>query len=213
MKTFIDKCCDKCWHNNQTQCELFIQCCTDGPLCHHDEKCKSQYEKLNRELKYIEHDQPVIFIGMGTCGLAAGAKKVEEAIKEELKKLNIEAKIEPTGCVGYCAKEVIVDIKLPGGERISYCEITPKLIPRLLQKTLIEKEIFEEKLLGIYSNNSGTRSINQVPFFKKQLRVVLKNCGMINPDSIDTYISFGGFKALDKVLRLLKPGEVDKRNN
>ncbi len=210
MNTFLEKCCDKCWHTNQTQCELFIQCCTDGPLCHHDENCKAKYERFNKELKYVEHDKPVIFIGMGTCGLAAGAQKVEEAIKAELKKLNIDAKIESTGCVGYCTKEVIVDIKLPGGERISYCEITPKLVPRLLQKTLIEKDIFTEKLLGAYSNNNEIQSIYQVPFFKKQLKVVLKNCGVINPGSIDTYISFGGFKALDKVLRLLKPGEVVK---
>jgi NADH-quinone oxidoreductase subunit F len=211
MSTFLDKCCDKCWHSNQTPCELFIQCCTDGPLCHHDESCKAKYEKINKELKYIEHDMPVIFIGMGTCGLAAGAQKVEEAIRVELNKLNIAAKIESTGCVGYCAKEVIVDIKLPGKERISYCEITPKLVPRLLQKTLVEKGIFFEKLLGAYSkNNKELQSINQIPFFKNQLKVVLKNCGIINPDSIDTYISFGGFKGLDKVLRLLRPAEVIK---
>ncbi|MGB8320778.1 MAG: NADH-quinone oxidoreductase subunit NuoF [Ignavibacteriaceae bacterium] len=210
MNTFLEKCCDKCWHSNQNQCELFVQCCTDGPLCHHDENCKSKYEKLNKELKYIEHDKPVIFIGMGTCGLAAGAQKVQETIKDELKKLNIDAKIESTGCVGYCAKEVIVDIKLPGSERVSYCEITPKIVPKLLQKTLVEKGVFEEKLLGAYSNNNDIQSISQVPFFKKQFKVVLKNCGVINPDSIDTYISYSGFKALDKVLRLLKPGEVVK---
>ena len=209
MNNFLEKCCDECWHSNQAQCELFIQCCTDGPLCHHNENCKAQYAKLNKELKYIEHDKPVIFIGMGTCGLAAGAQKVEEAIKNELRKLNIDAKIESTGCVGYCAKEVIVDIKLPGDERISYCEITPKLVPKLLQTTLVEKSIFEEKLLGAYSDNN-IHSINRIPFFKKQLKVVLKNCGIINPDSIDTYISFGGFKALDKALRLLKPAEVVK---
>ena len=51
---------------------------------------------------------------MGTCGLASGAAKVKEAIEAELKKLNINAHIEATGCIGYCAKEVIVDIKLPG---------------------------------------------------------------------------------------------------
>ena len=90
---------------------------------------------LRKRLKYEEHDKPIIIIGMGTCGLASGAAKVKEAIEAELKKLNIEAIIEGTGCIGYCAVEPIVDIKLPGKDRISYQEITVKDVPRFI-KTL-----------------------------------------------------------------------------
>jgi len=128
MKTFIEHCCEECWHSNEKPCELFIRCCTEGPLCHNNSDCEEKFRKLNSTLRYQEHEIPIIFIGMGTCGLASGAKKVEEAIKAELEKLNINAKIEPTGCIGYCSREVIVDIKLPGEERISYCEINPKLV-------------------------------------------------------------------------------------
>jgi NADH:ubiquinone oxidoreductase subunit F (NADH-binding)/NAD-dependent dihydropyrimidine dehydrogenase PreA subunit/(2Fe-2S) ferredoxin len=211
MKKFLDFCCEECWHSADKPCELFVRCCTEGPLCHHNTACEEKIKILNDELNYIKHDVPIIFIGMGTCGLAAGAKKVEEAIKNELEKLNISAVIEPTGCIGFCAKEVIVDIKLPGSERISYAEITTKLVSKLIQKTIVEKRIFREKLLGTHGEGSkDVQSINSDPFFNRQLKIVLANCGIINPDSIDAYIAVGGFKAFDKVLRLLKPDEVVK---
>ncbi len=211
MNTFLDKCCNECWHSNEKPCDQFISCCTEGPLCHTSNECKEKIKSLNRKLKYQEHDVPVIFIGMGTCGLASGAKKVEEAIIAELEKLNIKAQIEATGCIGYCAKEVIVDIKLPGQDRISYCEITPKIVSKLIQRTIVEKGIFKEKLLGTHGiPTPEIPGINEDPFFRHQLKVVLENCGIMNPDSIDSYLAFGGFKALDKVIRLMKPENVIK---
>ncbi|MFO7448179.1 MAG: NADH-quinone oxidoreductase subunit NuoF [Ignavibacteriaceae bacterium] len=211
MNTFIEKCCDECWHSKDKPCDLFVRCCTEGPLCHHHEECKEKLLSLNKKLRYEEHDVPVIFIGMGTCGLAAGAKKVEEAILAELKKLSIKARVEQTGCIGYCAREVIVDIKLPGQPRVSYCEITPKFVPKLISKTIVEKDIFKEKLLGAHAAGiPDIQLLNDDPFFKYQYKIVLENCGVINPVSIDAYIANGGFQALDKVLRHMKPEEVVK---
>ncbi len=211
MKNFDQLCCEKCWHTPQNPCEHFIQCCTEGPLCHNDEKCRIEISSLRNRLRYEEHDLPIIIIGMGTCGLASGAGKVKEAILDELKKLNIEAIVESTGCIGYCAVEPIVDVKLPGEERISYCEIIPKIVPKFLHTVLVEKKIFKEKLLGTHGKtNNDARNINEIPFFEFQRKIVLSNCGIINPDSIDTYLAYGGFKAFDKVLRLMKPEEVIK---
>ena len=211
MNSFFEKCCDECWHSSERPCEMFVQCCTEGPLCHHSEECERKRKSLNKKLRYEENDVPVIFIGMGTCGLAAGAPKVEEAIKAELLKLNIEAIIVPTGCIGYCAKEVIVDIKLPGQDRISYCEITPKIVPQFIKTTLVDKKIFQENLLGTFGEaKEDLPALKDHSFFKHQFKVVLENCGIINPDSIDCYLAKGGFKSLDKVLRLMKPEELIK---
>ncbi len=211
MKNFMEKCCSECWHSPETPCDLFIRCCTEGPLCHHHEECTNRIKILNNKLNYVEHDLPVIFIGMGTCGLAAGAQKVKDAVSAELAKLKIDAVIEETGCIGFCAKEVIVDVKLPGGDRVSYCEVTPKIVPKLIQKTLVEKGIFKEKLLGTFGERSeDLPHINDDPFFRHQLKIVLENCGIINPNSLDSYIARNGFKAFDKVLRLMKPEEVIK---
>lgn len=211
MKDFNHLCCEKCWHSPEKPCEHFVQCCTEGPLCHSDENCKKEISELRRQLRYEKHDLPIIIIGMGTCGLASGAGKVKEAIISELQKLKINAIVESTGCIGYCAVEPIVDIKLPGEDRISYCEITPKVVSKFLQTTLVDKKIFKEKLLGTHgATNSDARNINETPFFEFQRKIVLANCGIINPNSIDTYLAYGGFKAFDKVLRLMKPEEVIK---
>lgn len=209
MNTFLEKCCDQCWHTNETPCEQFVACCMDGPLCHKDENCKNKFNDLNELLRYLNHDLPLIFIGMGTCGLASGADKVKKAIDEELTKLGINAKIIPTGCIGFCAKEPIVDIKIPGKDRVSYCEIVVKDIPDLLKTTIIENGIYKKKLLGTFGKGSeNLPGINDNPFFKRQLKVVLENCGILNPTSIDEYITNGGFKALDKALRILSPEKV-----
>ena len=211
MNSFLEKCCEECWHSKDRPCDLYIRCCTEGPLCHHNEDCKKKIKSLNKRLKYEEHDVPIIFIGMGTCGIASGAQKVKEAIEAELQKLNIDAYIIPTGCIGFCAKEVIVDVKLPGEDRVSYCEIIPKIIPQFIYTTLVEKKIYKENLLGTFGEATDELpSLKNHFFFKRQTKVVLENCGIINPDSIDSYIAAGGFKALDKVLRLMAPEEIVK---
>ncbi|HSP88450.1 MAG TPA: NADH-ubiquinone oxidoreductase-F iron-sulfur binding region domain-containing protein, partial [Ignavibacteriaceae bacterium] len=212
MNSFLNKCCDECWHSKEKPCELFVRCCSEGPLCHHNKECEKKIKLLNRNLRYEEHDLPIIFIGMGTCGLASGAQKIKDLIEAELIKHNINAIVEATGCIGYCAKEVIVDIKLPGMDRVSYCEITPKIISHFINTTLVEKKIFKENLLGTFGEQTEeVASLKNHSFFKNQTKVVLKNCGIINPDSIDSYLAFGGFKALDKVLRLMNREDVIKQ--
>lgn len=208
MKSFIELGPD-CHHSAENPCNQFIQCCNEGPLCTHDEKYHEEVKLYRDELLYIKHDEPVIFIGSGTCGLASGAAKTEEKIRQELDKLNIKARIEKVGCIGYCAVEPIVEIKLPGRERISYQEITSKIVPKFLQKTLVEEGIYEDNLLGSHERASKeTRSLHDHPFYKDQMKVVLENCGILDPDSIDAYIARDGFKAFDKVLRRMNPKDV-----
>jgi hypothetical protein len=53
MKNFLDHCCEECWHSSEKPCDLFVRCCTEGPLCHHNE-CEEKFRKLNNQLKYID---------------------------------------------------------------------------------------------------------------------------------------------------------------
>ena len=206
MKSFLEIKFKNGYHTPETPVSEFIVHCTDESLSTHQRENILDY---NRRLRCEIHELPIIFIGMGTCGLASGAEKVKMAIEEELKNKNLQAVIVPTGCIGYCAKEVIVDIKLPGEERISYCEVTPKDVPMFIQKTIVEQDIYKEKVLGTHGDGkNGVRRIKDITFFRKQKRIVLQNCGLINPDSIDEYISTGGFKGLDKALRLMTSRDV-----
>ncbi|MFZ5948023.1 MAG: CCxxC motif-containing NuoF prefix domain-containing protein [Stygiobacter sp.] len=93
MNSYIDKCCSQCWHSNENPCDLFITCSLEGPLCHQGQNCKEKHQKLLHDLKYANNNIPIIFIGMGTCGLASGADKVKQAIEQELIKKNIKAEI------------------------------------------------------------------------------------------------------------------------
>ena len=186
-----------------------IKCCSDSNYEGISNELRNDIDSLNKILKYEKHEFPVIFIGMGTCGLASGAQKVKDAIVTELEKLNLTAEIVPTGCIGFCAKEVIVDIKLPGESRISYCEVTTKDIPSLIRKTIVEQDVYQEKLLGAHNEGVvGVKYLNDIPFFRRQRKIVLKNCGIIDPTSIDEYIASGGFKALDIALNSLSPLDV-----
>jgi NADH:ubiquinone oxidoreductase subunit F (NADH-binding)/NAD-dependent dihydropyrimidine dehydrogenase PreA subunit len=187
----------------------FIKYCNNQIDAENGSVSRTQIDELNKKLSYSDHDFPIIFIGMGTCGLASGAEKVKNAIENELKDKNLNAVIVPTGCIGYCAKEVIVDIKLPGKPRIAYCEISERDIPSLIRRTIIEQDIYHEKLLGAHSiTSNGIKNINDLPFFRRQKKVVLENCGIIDPTSIDEYLAHGGFLALDKVLSDMKPKDV-----
>lgn len=206
MKSYLDILINDEQHSPENPKSEFIAHCTDESL---SPSQRNEILEFNKKLKYEMHTYPVIFIGMGTCGLASGAEKVKEAIEEELQKKNLTAEIIPVGCIGYCAKEVIVDVKLPDEERISYCEITPKDVPQLIQKTIVEQDVFNDKLLGTHSTGkSSVKRLSDITFFRKQKRIVLENCGIINPESIDEYIAVGGFKGLDKALRLMNPRDV-----
>ena len=210
MKSFIEIIKHgNCEDHNHKSYPNFITDCRNGLTCEDSLEMNKEIEILNRELTYQEHSNPIIFIGMGTCGLASGANKVKAAIEEELINLNINATIVPTGCIGYCAKEVIVDIKLPNKDRISYCEIVPKDVPAFLQKTLVDKQIFIEKLLATFGKTDQyVTNIDEIPFFAKQHKIVLKNCGIINPTSIDEYIANGGFLAIEKIIKAMSSKEV-----
>ena len=89
-----------------------------------------------------------IIVGMGTCGIAAGAREVMNAILKELEARKIEAHVETVGCVGMCAKEPLVDIDQAGKSRIRYANISPENVPRLIEEHLIKGNVVQEWAIG-----------------------------------------------------------------
>ena len=89
-----------------------------------------------------------IIIGMGTCGIAAGAREVMHAILRELEARKIEAHVETVGCVGMCAKEPLVDIEQAGKSRVRYANITPDHVPRLIEEHLIKGQVIQDWAIG-----------------------------------------------------------------
>ena len=140
-----------------------------------------------------------VVVGMATCGIAAGARPVLTALMQEAAARNLaNVKVTQAGCFGLCKLEPLVEITRPGEPKMSYTKVTPEMVPGIVDG-LTGGAAFEE---------GAVKELSQTDFFKKQLRIALRNCGIINPESIDEYIAAGGYAALKKVLTEMKPQEV-----
>ncbi|NVM24699.1 MAG: SLBB domain-containing protein [Desulfobacterales bacterium] len=171
------------------------------------------FEEIKREAttewEALEGDQiPVIRIGTATSDRAAGALDVVEAFEKELARLPVEAKIIQTGSVGFCNYEPLVIISKPDYPRICYQNITPEMVPRLVEGFLLEDDPCMEFALGTLEGGNGTPPyIPELPRSEHELRLLLRNCGFIDPENINHYIALGGYTALAKALDMA-PHEI-----
>jgi NADP-reducing hydrogenase subunit HndB len=105
-------------------------------------------EEAQRALKARTDTGTTIVVGMGTCGIAAGARETMRAILDELEKRGIEADIKTVGCIGQCVKEPLVDIEQAGQPRVTYANVRPNMAPRLIEEHLINGQLVPEWALG-----------------------------------------------------------------
>jgi len=162
--------------------------------------------------KHADSKKTIVFIGAGTCGLGAGAAKTKAAVEEYLKSNNIDSEIIEVGCIGFCAAEPIMDIKLPGKNRISFSSVTSDKVNGIFD-LLMAGKVDQNNVLGQFKTDDLTsweniKDITEHSFFVKQKRLVLKNCGVINPVSMDEYIENGGYAGLIKALKSMTGEEV-----
>ena len=166
--------------------------------------------KAMSEWEALEHsDKPRILIGAATCGRASGALTMLEAINSELAQHNIEATIIQVGCIGLCYAEPLVDIVKPNRPRICYGNVTPEIIPQLIQDYIINDNPRSDLALGTIGDGSikDIPKLFELPMLKPQVRMVLRNCGIIDPENINHYIARDGYSGLVKALGM-KPEEV-----
>lgn len=105
-------------------------------------------EQVQKEIKTRTETNTTITIGMGTCGIAAGARETMRAILDELDKRNIEAHVATVGCIGMCASEPLVDIEQAGKPRITYGRVTADRVSRLIEEHLIKGGLVNEWVVG-----------------------------------------------------------------
>lgn len=89
-----------------------------------------------------------ITVGMGTCGQAAGAGDTYQALERELAARGVTASLRSVGCIGMCVKEPLVDIQLPGAPRITYANVRPAQVPRLIEEHVLNGQVVTEWTLG-----------------------------------------------------------------
>jgi NADH:ubiquinone oxidoreductase subunit F (NADH-binding)/(2Fe-2S) ferredoxin len=162
-------------------------------------------------------------IGMASCGIAAGAKDVYDKAREIFDEQNVL--VARTGCLGLCEEEPLVDIQAPGQPRIVYRRVSADIIGELTEahekaeyskkyilgqmrdpRSILEDDI-ENPLSGVFSTN-GIPTLEEIPFYDKQLKIALRNCGYIDPESIEEYIGRGGYFSLFQALHEMEPEEI-----
>jgi len=168
---------------------------------------KERAEKNWRALENLR--QPLIQIGMGTCGKAAGADEVYEAAKQTLKEMNLRGRILQVGCIGTCYLEPMMAVRKPGGPFIYYGNLTAKRTEEILLSYLRHDDPKSEWAVCFIGEEpaDGIPRFEDLPMIKPQVRIALRNCGIIDPENIDHYIARGGYSGLMRALRM-NSGEV-----
>lgn len=139
-----------------------------------------------------------IRVGLASCGIAAGGNKVFNAFQSKIRDLGLKVELKPTGCIGMCFAEVLVEIS-SGDQSTFYSHVTPEQVDRIVESHLINGKPVDELVLDPDDINS---------FMSRQRRIVLRNCGVINPEQISDYVNAGGYKALEKALEQYTPEQV-----
>jgi len=143
----------------------------------------------------------------GTGCTSSGSQKIIAALENEIKANGLETEVQvvKTGCFGLCALGPIM-IVYPEGT--FYSMVKEEDIPEIVSEHLLKGRIVSRLVYDETVADDGIKSLNDTDFYKKQMRIALRNCGVINPEAIDEYIGCDGYEALGKVLTSMTPDEV-----
>lgn len=143
----------------------------------------------------------------GTGCTSSNSEKIISEFNVQLANNNLqnEVKIVKTGCFGLCAQGPIVVVYPEGA---MYTMVKVEDIKEITEEHLLKGRIVKRLLHNETHDEGEAKSLDGVEFFKRQMRIALRNCGIINPENIDEYIAYDGYKALAKVLTELKPTDV-----
>ena len=184
---------------------------SEGPVCHEDEACKKSRQSLLAKVRR-GGEGTLIFVGAGTCVRANGSTKVIARIVEFLAQNKIAAEIIETGCVGYCQRELFVDVQLADSPRIAYADINPGNIDQLLDEVFIKRTCATASCSRATARPAPTgrtspRSTAPTSS-KRQVKVVLRNAGIVDPSNLDAALAAGAFKSAARALCNMTPEEV-----
>jgi len=167
-----------------------------------------ELEALRKTIKERRNpDQPCITICNGTGCHAYKAEQVVSAFKEEIagQKLGPKVDVKVTGCHGFCEGGPIVVIY---PNKIFYQRVTPDDIPDIVSQTVLNNEVVDRLLYVDPFSGEKFLYEDEVPFYKRQQRLIFGNNGRVDPTSIDDYLAIGGYAALSKALTQMSPQQI-----
>jgi NADH:ubiquinone oxidoreductase subunit F (NADH-binding)/(2Fe-2S) ferredoxin len=170
-----------------------------------------------------------ILIGSATCGVAMGARAVEAAARRAVEDLGLDAAVCRTGCIGFCSREPLLDLVLPGGPRVSYGRMDADKTRALLAAYAATGDLKPEWALGRFDREEhvSTGEVHQYPngpdqlqavpewsgldFYRRQKKVILRNCGSIDPLSLEEAIARGTYRGAIQAITQMTPDDVIDR--
>ncbi|MGE5453949.1 MAG: NADH-ubiquinone oxidoreductase-F iron-sulfur binding region domain-containing protein [Methylocystaceae bacterium] len=140
-----------------------------------------------------------IRVGMGSCGIAAGALEVWGALVNDLAGRQADITVEQTGCIGMCYLEPLLDV-VSDQRTVTYGRVTPQMVANILKAHLDQGTVLTEQVVATSEAPS--------PFMQGQVRIALRHCGLINPENITSYEEQGGYQALSRAVGTMTPLEI-----
>ena len=144
----------------------------------------------------------IVKVGLGTCGVAAGAEPVYKEFVSQMNTLGLDIQLIETGCMGMCYNEVLVEVIDEAQISWLYTKVTPDKVKKIVSSHIQENMPVFDWIVNQKVDGTGDT------FFDKQDKIVLRNCGVIDPTSIDDYINVGGYQAIQKVIKSFSQMDV-----
>lgn len=120
------------------------------------EELRELRDKVQKDLEMRNNsERPKIIIGMGTCGIAAGARKILKAVMKEIDKRGLDVTVTQTGCIGMCEKEPLLDVKMPGKDRVTYGNLTPADVKMIIVEHVINGNIVEDLAIARFDEGGN----------------------------------------------------------
>lgn len=175
------------------------------------EKCKKNIEVRQNPDKFNKgniKERHILICGGPGCK-ASNADNISRAFHEEISRLSLEEdiKVIMTGCFGFCAKGPVIEI-MP--DRVFYIKVTEEDVKEIIESHILEGRVVDRLLYENEETKERIKIKEEIPFYKKQVKIALKNCGVIDPENIEDSLAVGAYTALGKVLTTMTPEEVVK---
>jgi NADH-quinone oxidoreductase subunit F len=166
-----------------------------------------------------ESELPVFFVGAATCGRAAGATEVLQVLRDHIERKKINAKVFEVGCLGPCSFEPLVIVHKSGAPRVCYANIGPEEIVQILENYVLGDDPCPQWALGTMTPRrkasstgsltgltggrlDGIKDFNEHPMMRRQVRNILRNCGLIDPENVHHYLARDGYRGFLHALEI-----------
>ncbi len=166
-------------------------------------KARIQWDKLQ------DSKVPIFFVGAATCGRAAGASEMLERLRGYIKAKSVDALVIEVGCLGLCYLEPLVIVHKPGAPRVCYGNVGPDEIIAILENHVLGNDPCAQWALGKVTAGEleGIGDFNEHPMLRRQVRRILRNCGLIDPENSYHYLARDGYRGFLKALEI-GPGKT-----